>query len=335
MTVKTSSLIVGLATYLPGVPHLSARKTGGTVSARYCYTVWLRHLCMLHQHSLPTTFETVVELGPGDSLGTGLAAMLSGAERYVALDVVQYADPARNLQMLEDLIALFRNRTPIPDELEFPLVHPPLPSYAFPDFLTAAHLDAALTSARLGRMHAALTNPGTSPSDARLICYAAPWTVGTIGNAVVDLVFSQGVLQFVRDLPGTYMGMARWLKPGGVMSHEIPFQSLGITKEWNGHWACSDALWTLATGRRRHANNREPHSTHIALMQRAGCQIVSDERALRRSRISRAQLAPRFHHLTDEDLITSSALMQAVKRASSIVTQHANEQSATGPHRLK
>src|SRR5258708_2005119 len=108
-----------MATYIPEVPSLSARKTGGTVCGGDWYAVWLRHLYMLHSHALPTKFETVVELGPGDSLGTGLAALVSGVERYVALDAVRYADRARNLQILDDLIALFRNRTPIPDRVEF------------------------------------------------------------------------------------------------------------------------------------------------------------------------------------------------------------------------
>jgi len=109
--------------------------------------------------------------------------------------------------------------------------------------------------------------------------------------------------------------MCRWLKRGGVMSHEIDFKSIGITTEWNGHWSCSDAVWRLAAGRRRHRLNREPHSTHISLLQKMGCRIVRDERIIRPSGITRAQLAPRFRYLTDEDLITSSALIQAVKLA--------------------
>jgi hypothetical protein len=316
VSIKPRSLAIGIATYIPGLRNFTGRKTGGTVSARYCYSVWLRHLCMLHWHGLPTTFETVVELGPGDSLGVGLAALLSGAERYAALDAIRYADSARNLQILEDLIALFRNRTPIPDQMEFPLVQPPLSSYAFPaDFLTPARLEAALNPARLDVIRAAVANPRMNLRDGGPVCYNAPWTVGTIENDAVDLIFSQGVLQFVCDLPGVYTEMAGWLKTGGIMSHEIAFQSIGLTIEWNGHWFCSDALWRLAVGRRRHATNREPHSTHVALLQRAGCQIITDERIVRPSRISRAQLAPRFQHLTDEDLTTSSVLIQAVKIA--------------------
>ena len=316
MTIKPRSLVIGAATYVPGLRNFTGRKTGGTVSARYCYSVWLRHLCMLHWHGLPTKFETVAELGPGDSLGVGLAALLSGAERYVGLDAVRYADSARNLQILEDLIELFRNRTPIPDQMEFPLVQPPLSSYAFPaELLTSARMEAALNPVRLDTIRASLADPGTSLRDGGLVCYNAPWTMAMIDDATVDLVISQGVLQFVRDLSGVYKDMAGWLKLGGIMSHEIAFQSIGITTEWNGHWSCSDALWRLAVGRRRHATNREPHSTHIALLGKVGCQVITDERIVRHSGIGRPELAPRFRHMTDEDLVTSSVLIQAVKLA--------------------
>jgi len=316
VAVKTRSLIVGMATYIPGLQSLTGRKTGGTVSARYCYAVWLRHLSLLHRHGLPTTFETVAELGPGDSLGVGLAALLSGAERYVALDAVRYAASARNLQILEDLILLFRHRTPIPDQAEFPLLQPPLASYAFPaDLLTSTRLEAALTPARLDMIRAAVANPGTSLHDRGPVYYIAPWEPGLIENGTVEFVFSQTVLELPHDLAGIYAEMCRWLKPGGIMSHEIDFKSVGMTVEWNGHWSCSDALWRLAAGRRRHRLNREPHSTHIALLRRMGCRVVCDERTVRPSAITRAQLAPRFRHLTDEDLTTSSALIQAVKLA--------------------
>jgi hypothetical protein len=50
-------------------------------------------------------------------------------------------------------------------------------------------------------------------------------------------------------------------------------------------------------------------------MQRMNCRVVCDERTVQPSAITRAQLAPRFRHLSDEDLTTSSALIQAVKLA--------------------
>jgi SAM-dependent methyltransferase len=314
MSIKLGSLVVGMATYVPGLRSLTGRKTGGTVSARYCYSVWLRHLSMLHASALPTKFETAVELGPGDSLGIGLAAILSGAERYLAVDAIRYADNSLNLQIFEELIALFRAQAPIPDDAELPLVQPSLPSYAFPaDVLTSARLDAALSPKRLDLIRACISNPPRTARAEAPVCYIVPWEPGVIRDASVDLVLSQSVLEYPCDLAGIYSEMRRWLKPGGVMSHEIDFKSMGLTTEWNGHWSCSDAVWRLAAGRRRNRLNREPHSTHIALVEKMGCRIVRDERIIRPSGITRAQLAPRFHFLVDDDLTTSSALIQAVK----------------------
>jgi SAM-dependent methyltransferase len=148
--------------------------------------------------------------------------------------------------------------------------------------------------------------------DAR-VSYVVPWRPGMIESASVDLIYSQSVLEFPHDLAALYAEMYRWLKPGGIMSHEIDFKSIGLTEDWNGHWTCSDALWHIATGRRRHRINREPHSTHIGILERLGCRIACDERTNRPSSVTRAELAPRFRNLTDEDLTTSSALIQAVK----------------------
>ena len=88
------ALVKGVATYLPGLELLGGRYTGGTVSARDCYSVWLRHLTTAMTHGLKEHPRVVAELGPGDSLGTGIAALLTGAERLCAFDVVRYAQKA-------------------------------------------------------------------------------------------------------------------------------------------------------------------------------------------------------------------------------------------------
>ena len=61
--------------------------TGGSTYSRYCYSTWLRHLILLHKYkkNIPAA---VAELGPGDSVGTGIAALLSGCEKYIALDIL-------------------------------------------------------------------------------------------------------------------------------------------------------------------------------------------------------------------------------------------------------
>jgi hypothetical protein len=314
MAVRMRPLLVGAATYLPGLRTLTARRTGGTISARYCYAVWLRHLIMARQHHAGAAFGTVAELGPGDSLGLGLAALLSGAERYVALDVVRYADSARNVAVFGELVALFREREPVPDDREFPLVRPLLPSYAFPhDILTDDLLAAALDPARLAMIRRAVIALDAPNGDTPFISYVVPWhDAGVIERQSVDLIVSQAVLEYPSDLAGTYAAMDRWLKPGGMMSHDIDFKSHGLTREWSGHWACSDLVWFLMEGRRRDILNRVPHSTHLDLIRALGCEIVRDQRTASPA-ASRAHLAPRFRHLTDEDLRTSSAFIQAHK----------------------
>ena len=223
----------------------------------------------------------------------------------------------KTLRIFEKLIALSKDRAPIPDETEFPLVRPLLPSYAFPaDLLRSARLNVALHPARLELVRRSIANPAPRLRVRGPVCYIAPWSPCMIESGAVDLVLSQTVLEYPPDLEEMYSEMCRWLvEPGGVMSHEIDFKSMGMIVEWNGHWSCSDTLWHLVAGRRRNRINREPYSTHVALMRRMNCRVVCDERTVRPSAITRAQLAPRFRHLSDEDLTTSCALIQAMKLA--------------------
>ena len=125
----------GLASYVPGINRLRTVPTGGTDSARYCYSVWLRHLVLAAEHGAAARPRIVAELGPGDSVGIGLCALLTGAERYLGLDVVRYASLERNQRILDELVGLLRARTPIPDAVEFPVVKPYLDDYRFPAHL--------------------------------------------------------------------------------------------------------------------------------------------------------------------------------------------------------
>ena len=84
-------VVCGLLTYIPPIDKRLTNTTGGTSSARYCYSVWLRHLIRAGETGLSTQPKVVAELGPGDSLGIGLAALVSGSSLYYALDIVPYA----------------------------------------------------------------------------------------------------------------------------------------------------------------------------------------------------------------------------------------------------
>ena len=313
--ITMRELAKGLATYVPGLMRLRRGRTRGTDSARYCYSVWLRHLVMVFNNGLDCQPFSVAELGPGDSLGAGLAALLSGVSRYQALDTVEYASVEANLAILGELIELFAKREAIPGEIEFPDVHPRLKSYDFPRrILTEDRLKEALQPNRIEAIRDALCNLGADGEGEIQISYCVPWYEPTviIKNSV-DMAFSQAVLEHVDQLAHTYRALWAWLKPGGFMSHEIGFTSHDRAKAWNGHWAYPDIIWKLIRGKRSYLLNREPLSTHLDLMQEVGFGIICTQRAEDTSGIARRKLAHRFRGMSDEDLTTRSAYVLAAK----------------------
>src|SRR5262245_17377795 len=98
----------GLMTYV--APRFLYRRQTKTLSARYCYAVFMRHLVKVHAASGRAPLGNVAELGPGGSLGTGLAAMIAGAQRYFAVDVGRDSEREGNLRAFDGLVELFRNR---------------------------------------------------------------------------------------------------------------------------------------------------------------------------------------------------------------------------------
>ena len=310
MQMKIERLLFAIATFIPGVTSLRVTSTGGTDNARYCYSVWLRHLVLAHQNNLCTVPPPVVaELGPGDSLGIGLAALLSGVDLYYGLDVVNYAAHQRNISIFNELVELFRQRAPIPGGSEFPQIKPYLDSHDFPlRILTEDRLRVALAEDRITQIRHSLAHPNVKDA---LIKYVVPWySVDAIQRASVDMIFSQAVLEHVDDLPGTYQAMAAWLKPNGFMSHQIDFRCHGTAGEWNGHWTYSDWYWRLMRGKRAYLINRQPYSTHTRLLQETGFKVVGVKKVETPSKIGPEKLASRFRNMSYTDLTISGAFIQ-------------------------
>jgi SAM-dependent methyltransferase len=311
MQLKLLSLAKGMATFVPGVLRFACGRSFGSDSPRYCYSAWLRHLERIAACGLPTQFDAVAELGPGDSLGMGIAAMLSGASRYFALDAVAFARTTSNVEMFDLLAALFERREPLPGSDEFPEITPTVDSLDFPESsLSDGRLAAALAPQRQSAIRAALSGEG---DDVVAVHYAAPWSdAAIVQSESVDLAFSQAVLEHVDDVPATYRALYRWLKPGGVMSHAIDFRSHGLTRDWFGHWTIPAWQWKLVRGRRPYLINRLPASQHLDLLGAAGFQIILVQRAEAQP-APRAALAREFAAMTEDDLRTSGIFVIARK----------------------
>lgn len=293
---------------------------GGTASARYCYSVWMRHLVLAHQNGMTQVPRVVAEFGPGASLGCGLAAMLCGADEYYSLDFVKHSLDEHNLRVFDELIEMFTNREPIPGFREFPAVSPSMLDFDFPaHILTDTLLASTLDSERTKRIRNLLTVPCDDESEKadskEKIKFIAPWNVDDTILTDVGLIFSQAALEHVDELEQAYEFMHRISLPDVYMSHQIDFRSHGYAAQWNGHWQYSNFTWKLIRGRLPYLINRQPLSVHRSLCEKYGLNIIYEQKSLDVfAPISRDTLAPSFAGITEEDLVTSGAYMLSRKR---------------------
>src|SRR3954471_3640756 len=99
--MRLAPIARGLLTYFPAINDLISPRSsvGHTDSADYCFGVWVKHLTLLRAHGMQSMPQSVAELGPGESMGVGLCALLSGANQCFGLDVVAHSNPERNLRI--------------------------------------------------------------------------------------------------------------------------------------------------------------------------------------------------------------------------------------------
>ncbi len=138
--------------------------------------------------------KRVLEVGPGDSLGTGLLALAHGASTYTAIDA-------------------FRVRFDLDGETE-----------------VFALLRSALSGDELERV-TDLRPVAGSTSDGRNqpLRYANDLPLERaperLGREAFDVIFSNAVLEHVADPPEAVQALAAMLAPGGVMLHDIDLRS--------------------------------------------------------------------------------------------------------------
>ncbi len=302
MEFRARPLLKGTLSFV--VPALrSAHRADviGTASAVVCYAIFLRHFSRLARFTGGRLPSVVAELGPGNSLGTGLAAVIAGADRTIGLDLQDHTDRDLNLQVFDALVTLFRDRAPVPRDVL--IATPPL-DWAFPPALLAG-LPCALDDDRLSRIRRDIVE-----QTGRYVGFAAPWNERACVQAgSVDWILSHSVMEHVDDVAGTYRAASRWLAPGGWMTHEIDYSSHGLTRHWNGHWAVDEAIWRLIRGRRPFLINRLPHGAQIARLAAARFEVLEELRVSRADGLSPGRFAGAYGSVGGEDARTHIAFL--------------------------
>lgn len=313
MRVRFYPLARGLASYVLPSSIFYRPGSGGTFSSEYCYSVWLRHLHYLIENKLfssPNEIKNVAEIGPGDSLGIGLSAIYTGAFNYYAFDVLKHANTEKNEIINSHLKEYFIAQKDIPNTERQRFTAPSLPNYSFPEVLKP--FSKVYYDSKSNEIREALIKGN---SEQVKIQYIVPWMNADKKDLKnIDLIFSQAVMEHVDDIEFAYREMFNWLRPGGVISHQVDFKTHEMTSEWNGHWFIGDAMWELLSHGRKYPMNRLPLSTHIQMIENAGFEIVFIK-PVEKENSFKGQL-PKVPNvvLTESDLVTSGALIQAIKK---------------------
>ena len=247
-----------------------------------------------------------MEFGPGDSFGVGLAWLLSGSSRFYGLDAERYAQIDLSLAIFDKLVQLISNKEPYP--AEFPDMLPSFKSFG------RVLEDCDLSPARLAAIRSAITAEAEESNPVKLL-YIAPWSSSSkIPPASVDLAYSQAVMEHVQDPMTAYRAMEKWVKPGGILSHNIDFRSHGTSFDWNGHWTYTSSQWSRANNVQTYrAISRIPPSTHMKMMEECGFAIMLTEAERDLTGITADYLASDWKHVTEDDL-TSSVVHIMAKR---------------------
>lgn len=270
-------------------------------------------MCKLAASGISIKDSRIVELGPGDSLGIGIMAILCGAREFTAVDVKRHASQAVNSELVRVLASFLRERRPIPNDNEVKGIYPRLENYDFPKtLLTSTHIATATSQENIDRICACFEGSYDDADFNGPIRYVvqSDLSAASLPPAATDLVISQAVMEHVDDPSRTYHSLKLALKPGGAMSHTIDFSSHSITRSWNGHWTLPNLLWGLIRGRRPYLINRLPLSFHLRVIQSLQFEVLRCD-SVCDSGLDRAHLAADFSHLTDGDLRTRGVYLIA------------------------
>lgn len=313
---KYKPIARGVVGLIPGLLNIFMdRREVIALNARYCYSVWMRHLVLSAHVGGNKIPDTVAEIGPGASLGVGIAALISGAEKYFAFDVIKHADVERNLKVFHELVLLFMKKEPIPGDTEFPSLNPALDSYVFPlHLLSDNHLKKMLEPDRLKSIESGIMQLGKEKQKG-LIMYCVPWDqTSLIQQESVDLIFSQAALEHVMHLEKTYSTMYVWLKPQGLISHQIDLKAHETSTQWYGHRTFSDALWWLIMKGRSYPINRVPYCEHKLAIEKNRFKRLNEIVVKKKVPVNKSVWNPRFRHHSQEDLSVASAYVLAQKQ---------------------
>jgi SAM-dependent methyltransferase len=257
--------------------RLSIFRLGEMDHPRYVIDVFERHFSRSGLSG--TSGHTVLELGPGDSVGSAVAAAAFGAAKTYLIDVGHFADHD---------VTLYRRIA----------AHLGAGGHDAPDLSDAQSLDDVLAACGAVYLTGGLRS------------------LATIADEEIDFIWSHAVLEHVPcdELTITIAEMARVLRPDGVMSHRVDFQDHLAESLHNLRF--SERTWESWLFRKSgFYTNRIRIGSLLEMMRSVGLAPKVVERDLWEAiPVSRDDLNERFAVASDTDLLTRGADVVARRR---------------------
>ncbi len=258
----------GLFTFVPGLVWVLKKQKSKSVhsgsNALFCYNLWLRFLVHLNENRIGTKFNKIGEIGNGGSFGVGICAILTGSKEYFALEIEKVFDVDQNLKLLDEIVSLFKNKTPISEKtklsidvkcLDYPeqLIEP---LFLNDQFVEVIRKDIQ-----------------TFFNQQNMIHFAMNWHSAPTLN--LDFIFSRAVLEHVKNPADVYASAKSHMKEGAVMLHDIEFHSHNITAKLDGHYKIPKNIWKIIYGKRSYFLNRWTLNDHLTELMQQNIKTLS------------------------------------------------------------
>lgn len=220
---------------------------------------------------LPPSFNSL-ELGPGDSILSGIVAKAYGAARVYLIDTGAYAETDINSCMC--LVEQLRAQ-----------------GYSPPDISDCRSMSEVLRRCDIHYLSRGIDSFADIP------------------NESIDFFWSQAVLEHVRreDFPKLLAQLRRVVRPHAVGVHGVDFKDhLGGSLN---NLRFSERVWESAVFRNSgFYTNRIRYTAMVQLFREAGFSVTtSRHQAWSTLPLQRARMAPPFHAMTEEELCIAEA----------------------------
>lgn len=276
------AIVKGIMTYIPGLNTLIRKrkkkysKHSGS-NAEFCLTLWLRILVYFKENNIDCKLNQVGEVGNGGSIGVGICALLSGSKEYYSLEIEDIYNIEENLQLLDEIVLLFKNRTPISDKYE--QLNIKINDYSFPnDLINPMYLHDEFISEIKQEILNGFRN-------SKLIRIIRPWHISS--PLYLDFIFSRAVMEHVNDPDFVYQRLSSHMKRNAIMLHDIELHSHGLTKCPNGHLNISKIVWKLICGKREYYLNRWTFEEHIHCIEEKDYEIIKTYKTFKQLKYSK------------------------------------------------